>query len=137
MYYLDKYQITNAESFVLAIFACIYEELKSLPQYLLEPDKEHKINLLDETMRYMITILKAKQSPGELLNRFDMLELLQDCTAWPRLQSTTDKLMKIFPETIKITVWGNENTSWSSLLPDFKGKVVIKYETVEDPWANV
>ena len=136
MYYLDNYQITNAESFVLAIFACIYEELKSLPN-ITEPEERLKIELMDETMRYMVTVLRAKHSPGELLERFDMLELLQDCTAWPRLQSTTDKLMKVFPNPIEITVWGNENLAWSSLLPDFKGKVIIKYETDEVPWSNL
>jgi hypothetical protein len=125
-YKIEMKFIDNEETFVMAVLSCIYEEVK-LRVKEENIDWENDIrDVLDDIGRCYKTIFLYKHDPIKMLDRYDMLEMLEDATPLIKLQQEIDDLIKFFNNQITIEIVDGFPFYMDQVLPDFRNFIIFK-----------
>jgi len=133
-YKIELKYIKNTESYIIAIFACIYEELKLRIKDRDLENIEKARKTIDNVMKGYRVAFKLQDNPAAFIDRFDLLETIEDATLLIKLQDNVNSLMELFDEKICIeTVYRDE---WpgnidENMLPKFGEKIKLTYTDEE------
>lgn len=123
--------IDNKETFVMAVLACIYEELKLKAR---EQTRNGNLGLvermkstMDSVVRCYKTIFQYKHFPAEYFKASDMLELVENATFLIKLQTKVDDLIKVLGgDQITIEIIGGFPSYKNQVLPNFGNFIIFR-----------
>ena len=122
--------IKNKETYILAILACIFEDIRAInPQNNVEEKRKRcLLECITKLNKAYINIFRFEHCFYDTLNREYCYanDILQDATSLINVQKYTDELISYLDKTVYITVDGKLPDYVEDVLPDFKGKVIIK-----------
>ena len=129
-YYVKSCYIKNRAAFIIAVLGCINREVNKIERG--EREKRQKFGeALDALARYLMAALRIEQYPEYVLNMYDCLEATQIGSYYSKVQESADEVVKLLEDDITVHFTGPYGDIWSDFeawLPDFKGKIKIKYE---------
>lgn len=113
-YTIEMKYIKNKEMFIFSILACILEEISKL-----EYNREQAIQALSKVSESYSFILKFQNTPNEVLNSHDALELTSFSRKIIDLQENVDNLVKLLNTSIIIDIIGQMPLYKDEILADF------------------
>ena len=129
IYKIERRFIVNEKMFVMAVLACIYEELKLKAK----TDKKEDLGWIEEARKVMDGVVKSykmiflyEDNPIEQFKTSDMLELVENATSIIKLQKRVDELVELFNDQIEIDIVGKLPFYMNQVLPDFRNFIIFK-----------
>jgi hypothetical protein len=118
-YTIEMKYIKNKEMFIFSILACILEEISKL-----EYDREQAIQALAKVSESYSFVLKFQNTPNEVLNSYDELELTSFSRRIINLQENINNLVELLNTSIIIDIIGQMPLYKDEILADF-GEFII------------
>ena len=117
-------------AFIGVILGCVAEEIEKIDRYD-EPERFNDLcEALNDVTYSLFTSLSLETSIPKI---HDKLEAVENCKQALKVQAYTDKLMEILPENVRLVIDStqedkDEIMNYAKYLPDFKGKITVKFE---------
>jgi len=122
--------IKNKETCILAILACITEYINDINPKGGEEEKRQRclLECITRLNRAYIDIFRFEHCLYDMIHHdySASTEILWDARSLINVQKYTDELVSYLVKTVYITFDGKLPDGTEEILPDFKGKVMIK-----------
>lgn len=123
-YTIEMKYVKNKETFIFSILACILKEISER-----DYNREQAIQALAKVSESYSFMLKFQNTPNEVLNSHDALELTSFSRRIIDLQDNVDDLISYLEHSIIINIVGKSTliAEKDDILADFRNMIIFNY----------